>query len=166
MDPALIELYEDGSADDIVSVILRLAPGPPPAGVTIVARFGPIATCRVRRGDIPRVRASIQVLSMKAARFYGPALEAPEVEEVEADDDLEPTPEDRRRPEGSLPTGAGVVVAHIDWGLDVGCLAFRNADGSTRVLALWDQAAPYDPSHPNPYGYGRIHTRAARSRPA
>jgi outer membrane protein OmpA-like peptidoglycan-associated protein/subtilisin family serine protease len=160
MDPALVELFEDGSADDIVSVILRLAPGPPPSGVTVVSRFGPIATCRLRRGDILRVRAEAQVLSMKAARFYGPALEGLDVEPIEDEDDLEPTATDQRRPAGGLPTGAGVVVAHIDWGLDIACPAFRKADGSTRILAIWDQAAAYDPAHPNAFGYGRIHGRA------
>jgi phosphatidylserine/phosphatidylglycerophosphate/cardiolipin synthase-like enzyme/subtilisin family serine protease len=160
MDPALVELYEEGSADDIVSVILRLAPGAPLVGVRVVSRFGPIATCRLRRGDIPRVRAEAQVLSMKAARFYGPTLEGLDAEPVEEDDDLEPKATDRRRPTGHLPTGAGVVVAHIDWGLDIACRALRKADGSTRILALWDQAANYDTAHPNAFGYGRIYSRA------
>ena len=160
MDPALVELYEDGSADDIVSVILRLAPGAPPSGVRVVSRFGPIATCRLRRGDIPQVRAEAQVLSMKAARFYGPTLEGFDVEPDEQDDDLEATATDRRRPEGRLPTGAGVVVAHIDWGIDIAGQAVRKADGSTRILALWDQGANYDTAHPNAFGYGRIYSRA------
>ena len=55
MDPALVELFSEGAPDDEVSVILRLAdPLVVPIGVRIVARFGNIATCRLRRGDIDR----------------------------------------------------------------------------------------------------------------
>lgn len=36
-------------------------------------------------------------------------------------------------------TGKGVIVAVIDSGIDYAHPDFRNADGSTRILALWDQ---------------------------
>ncbi len=38
-------------------------------------------------------------------------------------------------------TGAGVIVGIVDDGLDFRHLTFRNANGSTRLLGLWDQRA-------------------------
>src|SRR5262249_14620887 len=115
----------------------------------------PIATCRLRRGDIPRVRGDAPVRSMKAPRRYGPT---PTLQEPETS--LEPTAADQRRPDADLPTGRGVVMAHIDWGGEFAHPDFRNPDGRTRLLALWDQASPVDPRHPNRYGYGRVYEAA------
>ena len=98
---------------------------------------------------------------MKAARLYGPTLEP--MDALGAEEgliDLQTGPTDLRRPEGELPDGKGVVVAHIDWGMDFAHPDFRKPDGSTRLLALWDQAAADDPERPNRYGYGRIHSAA------
>ena len=76
----------------------------------------------------------------------------------------------RRGPELGL-TGAGVVVATIDWGVDVDSAAFRwpadpgvtsedNRAGATRFLALWDQRDQATGPRPDPYGYGSVHGRA------
>ena len=45
--------------------------------------------------------------------------------------------------------GTGVLVAIIDSGIDYANLDFRNADGMTRIYALWDQTIPGNP----PEGY-------------
>ena len=42
-------------------------------------------------------------------------------------------------PELGGATGEGVIVGIVDDGLDFRHLTFRNADGSTRLLGLWDQ---------------------------
>src|SRR5262245_17279709 len=128
-----------------------------PAAVRIVAQFGPIVTCRLRRGDIPSVRSEPRVRSMKAARLYGPTPCACQ-REAEAYVDEEPT--DRRRPADDLPTGKGVVVAHIDWGVDFAHPDFRGPDGRTRIVSIWDQSAPHGSQHSNRYGYGRIYDSA------
>ena len=39
-------------------------------------------------------------------------------------------------------TGFGCIVATIDSGIDYSHPDFRNADGTTRILALWDQTIP------------------------
>ena len=46
-------------------------------------------------------------------------------------------------------SGKGVLLAIIDSGIDYTHPDFRNADGSTRLLALWDQTAEGTP----PKGY-------------
>lgn len=50
--------------------------------------------------------------------------------------------------------GSGVVVAVIDFGCDFAHGNFRRPDGSTRLLAIWDQNAPDAPSPPR-VGFGR-----------
>ncbi len=55
-------------------------------------------------------------------------------------------------------TGAGTLVAVFDSGLDCYHPDFRNADGTTRIVALWDQDGEYDG---NRYGIGRIYTESS-----
>ncbi len=46
-------------------------------------------------------------------------------------------------------SGEGVLIAIIDSGIDYSHPAFRKEDGTTRILALWDQSIPGNP----PKGY-------------
>jgi len=155
VESALWEAVEQGDPRDEVSIIARLLPGAaPPPGLRIIARFGLIVTGRVRRGEIPAVRSAVP--SAKLPQAYTPA---PYEDAGDEADDLAPRASDIRRAE-MLPTGRGVVLAHLDWGLDFAHPAFRRPDGSTRLLALWDQGCAYDPAHPNRYGFGRIFRRA------
>ena len=56
--------------------------------------------------------------------------------------------------------GDGVLVGIIDTGIDLHHPAFRDANGETRVVAVWDQDAP-DGTAPEPFGYGHECTRDA-----
>jgi len=154
MDPNLWELYLEGDASDEVMAILRLNDkGALPPGVRIVAQFGVIATCRIRRGDILRVRALPEIFSLKAPDpVVADAID-------EGAEEIEIGPADVRRPDALIERGKGIVVGVIDWGLDFGHPNFRNADGTTRILALWDQQDERGQSGRNRYGYGRIHER-------
>ncbi|HEX6749580.1 MAG TPA: S8 family serine peptidase [Longimicrobium sp.] len=166
MDPRLWELLRAGEATDEVPAILRLRGGAPlPPGVRQVARFGDIATVRLPRGQIPRVREEEGVGSLKAASPVGP--ERPRRErrhrDTGGDDDDEAEGGGPRRPD--VPeTGRGTIVAVGDWGFDFAHPDFRNADGSTRVAALWDQRSRPGAAPPQPYGYGVVHTREAIDR--
>ena len=168
LDPALEELVESGDPADEVAVILRLKPGTdPPGSIRIVSRFGDVATGRMSRRDIVAARRG--VLSLKAPmrvtlprafdiRFEIEALEA------ESEPAPEAAPESFAPPSSFAPTGedgAGVVVGVCDWGFDFTHPNFRNADGSTRIEALWDQRGSGDPLAPQPFNQGRLLSRDA-----
>lgn len=58
-------------------------------------------------------------------------------------------------------TGAGVIVAVLDSGIDYTLPHFRRPDGSTRILALWDQGQEKSEQYPPPDGFtmGRLYTK-------
>lgn len=53
--------------------------------------------------------------------------------------------------------GAGVIIAVIDSGIDYSHPDFRNEDGTTRIVALWDQTLPGNP--PQGYDTGTLYIR-------
>ena len=169
IDPALQELYETGSPSAEVKVIMRLREGTdPPANVRIVSRFGPeIVTARITRRDIPRTREDESVLSMKAGRPLTLPTDGPRQDEDDVDGEDEEyagLPETVAGPRAAPPVpedGRGVVIGICDSGMDFTHANFRNPDGSTRLLALWDQRGEGHPSAPAPFGYGRVHERTA-----
>jgi subtilisin family serine protease len=175
VDPALWELLraEAGTEGDrVLEAVIRLArPGIEIPDVRMVSRFGPIATCRIRARDVIAVRARRDVISLKAPRILSPGFEppvAPPDPASPAQPGLRPT-DVRRSPEFGL-TGAGVVVAAIDWGVDIDSAAFRwprdaaaanagRTPGATRFLSFWDQRDQALGPRPAPYGYGSVHSR-------
>ncbi|MEO0684169.1 MAG: serine protease, partial [Cyanobacteria bacterium J06649_11] len=54
--------------------------------------------------------------------------------------------------------GKNVVVGIIDVGCDFVHKNFRHPDGSTRILALWDQDGSSEPD--SPFGYGKVYRSA------
>lgn len=168
VDPALWELAESGSPTEEVAIIVRLAPGAtPPPQVRVVATFGTIFTGRTARGDIMTVRRAPGVLSVKAGQpvtLPPPLEDEPDaliddvVTESEDAEEATPLPPIDRNAIGD---GRGVVVGVCDWGMDFTHQNFRNEDGTTRVLAIWDQRGRGDPRAPAPYNYGRLLTREA-----
>jgi|GEM_PF-1134747 len=160
MDPALEELLAGEAAEEL-EVVLKLRGAAAPPGVRVVARFGPVVTGRVERGRLRQVRAHPEVVSVKAPRLLALEDEVP----LEASPlTLEPLPSDVRRPADLPETGRGVVIGVVDVGCDFAHPHFRRADGSTRLLAFWDQRPASAPAPSNRYGYGRIHTAAAINR--
>lgn len=53
--------------------------------------------------------------------------------------------------------GENVIIGFVDTGIELAHGDFQNEDGSTRVLALWDQTQDEDIDFriPEPYGYGQ-----------
>jgi hypothetical protein len=171
MDPALRELLRlgEGHPGEVIEAIVRMQrPGLQVPGVRIVARFGTIASCRLPLAAVRAVHDHPHVASLKAARPVMPGHDLWETEaaavpssahSVDGDQGRLPAEVTRGDPQRRL-TGAGVVVGVADWGLDVDHPAFVRDDGTTRLLALWDQRGRLTPQSPQPYGYGTLHTGA------
>ena len=108
-----------------------------------------IVTARIPASRIEAVRQTDPVVSLKPARRLRPLLNAT-IEETKARDDLLPADAQGQQ-------GQGVVVGIVDFGCDFQHGNFRNADGSSRILAIWDQNAPALPD--SPFGYGRLYSQ-------
>jgi subtilisin family serine protease/peptidoglycan hydrolase-like protein with peptidoglycan-binding domain len=173
VDPALWELLRAEAGTDgtgVIEAIIRFArPGIEIPDVQIVSRFGAIATCRLRARDVIAVRARPEVVSLKAARGLDPGSD-PAAPEMPGPAQPGVLPTDLRRSPALTLTGAGVVVAAADWGVDVDSAAFRwpavpaTADtdrgpGGTRFLSFWDQRDQAAGPRPDRYGYGTVHDR-------
>lgn len=152
-DPA-VEVALEGGADDEVAFIARMSSaGPLPEGVRVVTRFGDVATLRLARARTAELVASDAVAAVEAPRNLR------RVDDAWGDDDERAwagASTYTRRPEGLTATGRGVVIGVLDWGCDFAHPAFRREDGTTRLLALWDQRAAGDRRERNRWGYGRI----------
>lgn len=55
-------------------------------------------------------------------------------------------------------TGTDVVIAFIDTGINYADELFRHSDGTSRILAIWDQNVEEGPA-PEGFSYGREYTR-------
>ena len=174
MDPALWELLraEEGTdGNRVLEAVIRFArPGIEIPGVRIVSRFETIATCRIRARDVIAVRARRDVISIKAARVLSPGFEPPASADVARPAVPGERATDVRRSPALGLTGAGAVVAAVDWGVDVDSAVFRWPDdpaaadaghqaGGTRFLSFWDQRDQAVGPRPHPYGYGAVHSR-------
>ncbi len=62
--------------------------------------------------------------------------------------------------EGEALQGNGVIIAVVDSGIDYQHPTFQHADGTTRILEIWDQQASSGPPPPG-YDYGMHCTHAA-----
>ncbi|MDE6023841.1 MAG: S8 family peptidase [Lachnospiraceae bacterium] len=54
--------------------------------------------------------------------------------------------------------GSGVLIGFVDTGIDIGSPAFRRADGTTRIVALWDQNEDVYGKSEASFGYGAVFT--------
>ncbi|MDM5264970.1 S8 family peptidase [Bacillus wiedmannii] len=93
-----------------------------------------IVTAKVAMNKLEAIRQSSTVISLKAPRPVQPLLKKT-TEEISARSNL--LPSGVARDHG----GQGVIVGIIDFGCDFVHKNFRNPDGSTRILKIWDQTA-------------------------
>ncbi len=137
--------------------------------VKVLVRFnGSSALDAIRKagGTVHSVLGNIASVEI-AASALGALAAIPQIEYMEADKKMPQrlhvsvpaTRADLLRtgiaPELAGATGAGVIVGIVDSGMDFRHLDFRNADGSTRLLGLWDQrAAGATGAPPEGFSYG------------
>jgi hypothetical protein len=110
-----------------------------------------IVTARVPIARVEHVRSQPFVKSIKAARRLKRTLSATTQETLARPSLL---------PSGNKAKGGkGVVVGIVDFGCDFAHRNFRDANGKTRVRAIWNQAG-VPGAGASPFGYGRLHRKA------
>ena len=60
--------------------------------------------------------------------------------------------------------GQGMLIGFLDTGIDYRNPVFRNLDGSTRILGIWDQTVQ-EGNPPENFCYGSAYTRRISIRP-
>lgn len=133
-----------------------------------IERLGGIATTITPVGVSAQIppAALAELAELNQVRFIS-AL-APEDSLVDnLDDSIRDTKTDRVHlgtgiPTGEMLTGAGVVVGVVDRLGDIAHQDFRNPDGSTRIVSLWNQRvfAPIAGESPPAAGYGVEYTES------
>ena len=106
----------------------RLRREAPRLGVVVRAIVGGIASVELPDAALPGLASLPGVVSIQPAPVYHPANDI-STAEVGAD----------AAAAAYGGAGRGVIVAVVDSGLDFRHLDFRKADGTSRVLAAWDQ---------------------------
>lgn len=150
--PYLISKSDTGEEE--IDVILKLKdPNIPVDGLKIRTVVGQLVTGSVLISKIEDVRKHENVLSMKAPVQIRESLDAT-VPEIHAD------PQSLEQLQAGSPDGSGVIIGIVDYMCDFNHNDFRNEDGTSRVLFLWDQAGGPDEKSPEGYGYGREFNKA------
>ena len=129
------------------------------AGLSVVTRVDDIVTGRIAPGDLAGLAEVDSVVRIEGSYPMEDELDV-SVAEVNADEVNSGTGI------GTPPhtyTGQGVILGIIDSGIDFQHPAFLNPDGTTRIIAIWDQivTATGTETVPQPYGIGVEYDRAA-----
>ena len=124
-------------------------------GAPVDSRAGDIVTTVVDGAALARLASDPRVTLVEAARQIWPVLDVsiPEVRADLVNDVGDP-------PTGY--TGEGVIVGMIDSGIDHTHADFKNSNGTSRILSIWDQGCWNDqtpPSPPSGYNYGCEYTK-------
>ncbi len=124
------------------------------------ARLGNLAVAEVEIENLPALAALPYVRRLQSAKFKTPLSVNPNslLKPLAAANDAANSAikAAQARSENNV-TGKGVVVGMIDSGIDWRHGDFRNADGTTRVKALWDMS---DAAGSGPGGVGRVYSEA------
>lgn len=159
--------------------LLRVAdPGWRPSGtpdLRLGTRLGPIVTMTCSRDAIKELLKDPLVISIEESRptgaqesappVDGPAAEAADVDALGfirvADTHSDKAYKDEDHEDAEIQPlrerGANALVAVIDNGIDVLHAAFRNADGTSCIVAVWDQTDEGANAAPGLLS-GRLHT--------
>ena len=114
------------------------------------AVLGEVASVVVAPAALPALARLEGVRSIKPARAYRPLLD---VSTMDVGALLAASSFDA--------TGRNVIVAILDSGIDFRHADFRNPDGSSRILAIWDQTTPGGGAGCGPAaGFGKCWTKA------
>lgn len=154
VDPEVLTNSPEGMP--AVDVLAKLQdPSVPIDGLNVVETIGQIVTGTVDLDKIEAVRTHPNVISLKRATRLHPELRF-SVPEIRGDAATLQTASST----GRAVDGSGVIVGIVDYGCDFLHRNFRKADGTSRLLFIWNQNGGATSSSPQPYNYGREHTAA------
>jgi len=121
-------------------------------GVDVEGRVGAIASLRVPAAAIEALARLPEITWLKSSHTY----------RMQNDISTSSAQIGSDQANTALTKGAGVIVAVVDTGIQWTDHDFRNADGTTRILGIWDQTLT-DPVHPPPAGFsfGAYYSRSA-----
>ncbi|MCZ6681235.1 MAG: S8 family serine peptidase, partial [Candidatus Poribacteria bacterium] len=122
-------------------------------GVHIRTVVGDLVTADIPVGKLLRVAKLPDVRYIRAAHPVSPM--APML-----DKSVPATGADAVWSSNPSYTGKGVVVGIVDTGLDLEHPDFRNPDGTSRVLAIWDQTIDVPGPFSSPFAYGTEWTQS------
>ena len=149
--PALVR-FEPGIAEPLVETILRFEgnlDAVKAQGARVRSVMGNIATVDIPASKVAAVAALPSVKSIEASRLQPRRLDQ-SVPATRADTLRVGAP-----PSWTAGTGKNVIVGVIDSGIDFRHKDFRNGDGTTRILAIWDASSTgASGSPPAGYSYG------------
>ena len=137
-------LFYNGSLEEIKEVI----------SFSFIPLFGNFAILFIKEKDIPAFLTFPQILYVELSRpIYENALTG-----IDASCLPDYNIVTGRNVNATTLTGKGTAIAVLDSGVDYRHPDFRNADGSTRILAYWDQSLPFASfnNRNNPYNLGVI----------
>lgn len=138
--------FQLAEVDPSVPILAEVEPGAAAEladiGLTVRSTFGSVVTGAIALSQLPVLAEHPAVRRLEASR---PLQQDLDLACAETRADLART----AVPPGS---GSGVIVALIDSGIDFTHPAFRRADGTTRIVAIWDQALVPRPSERHPAG--------------
>jgi subtilisin family serine protease len=150
IDASFGQVQSDGTV--MVDVLAELHdPGAPVSGLNISTTIGSIVTGTVKAEDLEKVRQNPNVISLKRGAKIRPQLQF-SVSEINASQEILHHAFRQRSP---ALTGTGIIIGVVDYGCDFRHNNFRHADGTTRLLFLWDQTGGLNSASPEPYKYGR-----------
>jgi len=125
------------------------------AGARIRTQLGAILTATIPVDKLKAVAALPGIKYIQPAKRFDPLLDV-SVPETGAAGLRSGTP-----PSWEGYTGKGIVVGDVDIGIDWSHGDFKNPDGTTRILYIWDQSTGTGgANHPPPYDYGTEWTKA------
>ncbi|ASP37538.1 hypothetical protein CHH28_02100 [Bacterioplanes sanyensis] len=143
--PALVQLSNDADVPEVLKSLQAM-------GVQLRSRTGVILSVMVPRAQLGQVAAMDSVLRLEASRAIPKRVKdgvaASGANSLRTGD----------APQWQGLTGKGVIVGVVDDGFDFLHPGFRHTDGSTRILALWDQRADAPGSAPSGFSYGGVCT--------
>ena len=147
-----VRFAADGT--QVVDVIARVKdPQVNVPGLNVITAVRQIVTGTVSIDDIESVAGHENAIKLeRPKRVYADLHDSvPEIRARQADLAL-------AVPAGTdASDGSGVIVGFVDFGCDFLHENFRRADGTTRIVAFWDQTGTATNSTPSPapYGFGR-----------